>query len=149
MTKHLRQVEMYAVNEGVEWVILTNGAKWQVYHIGVMAGAPVLMSCHGSRPARPEPSNVKADALLYISKEAFKRHMIDDLWREKVASSPRSLASTILSETVVDAIQKELRRRTSHRSQRPRFRGFSFDRDPLGLPSKTAMLHDPLHDAVG
>ncbi len=24
--KHLRQVEMYAVNEGVEWVLLTNGA---------------------------------------------------------------------------------------------------------------------------
>src|SRR5680860_753439 len=29
---HLRQVEMYAVNEGVEWVILTNGTIWQVYH---------------------------------------------------------------------------------------------------------------------
>ncbi len=31
--KHLRQVEMYAVNEGVEWVLLTNGAVWQVYHL--------------------------------------------------------------------------------------------------------------------
>jgi hypothetical protein len=30
-TRHLRQVEMYAVNEGVEWVILTNGSVWQVY----------------------------------------------------------------------------------------------------------------------
>ena len=27
--KHLRQVEMYAVNEGVEWVILTSGVAWQ------------------------------------------------------------------------------------------------------------------------
>ena len=25
--KHLRQVEMYAVNEGVEWVLLTNGGS--------------------------------------------------------------------------------------------------------------------------
>jgi hypothetical protein len=32
-TRHLRQVEMYAVNEGVEWIILTNGSVWQVYHI--------------------------------------------------------------------------------------------------------------------
>jgi hypothetical protein len=32
-TRHLRQVEMYTVNEGVEWIILTNGAVWQVYHI--------------------------------------------------------------------------------------------------------------------
>src|SRR5436190_18207618 len=37
--KHLRQVEMYAVNEGVEWVILTNGAVWQVYHLS--GGLPV------------------------------------------------------------------------------------------------------------
>ena len=28
--RHLRQVEMYAVNEGVEWMILTNGSHWQV-----------------------------------------------------------------------------------------------------------------------
>jgi hypothetical protein len=27
-TRHLRQVEMYAVNEGVEWIILTNGSTW-------------------------------------------------------------------------------------------------------------------------
>lgn len=27
--RHLRQVEMYAVNEGVEWMILTNGADWR------------------------------------------------------------------------------------------------------------------------
>src|SRR6266516_1853474 len=39
--KHLRQVEMYAVNEGVEWVILTNGAVWQVYHL--TGGLPVVI----------------------------------------------------------------------------------------------------------
>src|SRR5258708_4630555 len=31
--RHLRQVEMYAVNEGVEWMILTNGHVWQVWHL--------------------------------------------------------------------------------------------------------------------
>lgn len=31
--KHLRQVQNYALNEGVEWVLLTNGAQWQAYHI--------------------------------------------------------------------------------------------------------------------
>jgi hypothetical protein len=32
---------MYAVNEGVEWVILTNGSVWQVYHI--TGGLPVVI----------------------------------------------------------------------------------------------------------
>jgi hypothetical protein len=44
-TKHLRQVEMYAVNEGVEWVILTNGSVWQVYHI--TGGLPVVIDLSG------------------------------------------------------------------------------------------------------
>jgi predicted type IV restriction endonuclease len=30
--KHLRQAQTYALNEGVEWVLLTNGAQWQAYH---------------------------------------------------------------------------------------------------------------------
>jgi type I restriction and modification enzyme subunit R-like protein len=40
--RHLRQVEMYAVNEGVEWMILTNGQVWQVWHL--TAGLPVELS---------------------------------------------------------------------------------------------------------
>jgi hypothetical protein len=32
-TRHLRQVETYAVNEGVEHIILTNGSVWRVYHL--------------------------------------------------------------------------------------------------------------------
>ncbi|HEY0069581.1 MAG TPA: type I restriction enzyme HsdR N-terminal domain-containing protein, partial [Chloroflexia bacterium] len=39
--KHLRQVEMYAVNEGVEWCILTNGQQWKVYHI--TGGLPIII----------------------------------------------------------------------------------------------------------
>src|ERR1041384_3848253 len=39
--KHLRQVETYAVNEGVEWVILTSGVVWQVYHI--TGGLPIIV----------------------------------------------------------------------------------------------------------
>jgi hypothetical protein len=40
--KHLRQVEMYAVNEGVEWMILTNGQVWQAWHL--TAGLPVELT---------------------------------------------------------------------------------------------------------
>jgi hypothetical protein len=38
--KHLRQVQSYAVNEGVEWIFLTNGAQWQVYHLS--GGLPLV-----------------------------------------------------------------------------------------------------------
>ena len=111
--KHLRQVEMYAVNEGVEWVILTNGAVWQAYHITV--GLPVTIDLAVEVDLLgPEQPGKKADKLFYLSRDAFKRRLIDELWREKRATSPASLAGIVLSDAVVSAIRKELRRQTEH-----------------------------------
>ena len=111
-TKHLRQVQMYAVNEGVEWLILTNGSNWQVYHLtGGLPGChrPRLRREHPRRQCRPAE---KAGQLFYISLESFKRRQIDELWKAKRASSPRSLAGAMMTPTVVDSVRKELRRTT-------------------------------------
>ncbi|MGH2371594.1 MAG: type I restriction enzyme HsdR N-terminal domain-containing protein [Chloroflexota bacterium] len=110
-TKHLRQVEMYAVNEGVEWLILTNGANWQVYH--VTGGLPVVIDlAFDVSLLGDETLAEKAGQLFYISRESFRRRQIDELWKAKRASSPRSLAGALVSPTVVDGIRKELRRTT-------------------------------------
>lgn len=111
--KHLRQVEMYAVNEGVEWMILTNGQVWQVWHL--TAGLPVVLDLALEVDLLGEGGPAqKADTLFYLSKEAFKRHVIDDLWKVKAATSAKSLASVITSEVVIEQIRKELRRQTGH-----------------------------------
>ena len=111
--RHLRQVEMYAVNEGVEWMLLTNGQVWQVWHL--TPGLPVVldMALEVDLLGNASPAQ-KVDALFYLSKEAFKRRMIDDLWRVKAATSAKSLGMAILSEPVVEQIRKELRRQTGH-----------------------------------
>ena len=56
----------------------------------------------------------KADVLFYMSKEAFKRRLVDDLWRVKAATSANSLGAVITSDTIIDQIRKELRRQTGH-----------------------------------
>ena len=111
--KHLRQVEMYAVNEGVEWMILTNGQVWQVWHL--TAGLPVVLDLALEVDLLGEGGPAqKADTLYYLSKEAFKRRVIDDLWKVKAATSARSLARVITSDAVIEQIRKELRRETGH-----------------------------------
>ncbi|MEV4097030.1 type I restriction enzyme HsdR N-terminal domain-containing protein [Streptosporangium saharense] len=112
-TKHLRQVQMYAVNEGVEWMILSNGQVWQAYHM--TAGLPVVIDLALEVDLLGDAGlATKVDALFYLTKEAFKRRLVDDLWRARAATSPRSLAQVLLSEVVVDAVRKELRRQTSY-----------------------------------
>lgn len=113
--RHLRQVQMYAVNEGVEWIILTNGQVWQVYHL--TGGLPVVLDLALEIDLLGDRSlGDKADALFHLSKQAFKRRLLDDLWKAKAATSPKSLTSVVLSDAVVDAVRKELRRRTGYNS---------------------------------
>jgi hypothetical protein len=111
--RHLRQVEMYAVNEGVEWVILTNGSNWKVYHItgGLPISIDLAMDVH---LLGEEPPQQKINQLFYLTREALRKRLIDDLWKAKRATSPKSLTNIILSPVVVGAIQKELRKQTGH-----------------------------------
>jgi predicted type IV restriction endonuclease len=110
-SKHLRQVEMYAVNEGVEWVILTNGAVWQVYHL--TGGLPVVVDLALEVDLlAEETAGRKASQLFYLTRESLKRRQIDELWKVKRATSPQSLAQVLISDAVVEEIRKELRRQT-------------------------------------
>jgi hypothetical protein len=112
--KHLRQAEMYAVNEGVEWIILTNGAEWRAYHLS--AGLPVEIDLALDVNLVSDTTGAqKADQLFYLSRESLKRRQIDELWKAKRATSPKSLASVITSPAVAEAIRKELRRTTGQR----------------------------------
>jgi hypothetical protein len=102
---------MYAVNEGVEWMVLTNGQVWQVWHL--TAGLPVVLDLALEVDLLGEGGPAqKADTLFYLSKDAFKRRLIDELWQAKAATAPRSLATVITGETIVEQIRKELRRQT-------------------------------------
>ncbi|MCL6537836.1 MAG: type I restriction enzyme HsdR N-terminal domain-containing protein [Acidothermus sp.] len=109
--KHLRQVQMYAVNEGVEWIILTNGAVWQVWHL--TGGLPVALDLALEVDLMSDQStSTKAGSLFYLSRESMKRRQIDELWRAKAATAPKTVARALVSDAVLEALRKELRRRT-------------------------------------
>lgn len=112
--KHLRQVEMYAVNEGVEWMILTNAVDWRAYHLA--AGRPVQIDLAlDVNLLGEETLGQKTNQLFYLSRESLRRRQIDELWKARRATSPKSLASVLTSDAVAEAIRKELRRTTGHK----------------------------------
>lgn len=112
--KHLRQVQMYAVNEGVEWVMLTNGAVWQAYHLS--GGLPIATDLVIEVNLLDDDTTVahKAAELFYVTRESFKRRQIDELWSQRQATAPPSLCAALFSDAVLDAMRKELRRSTGY-----------------------------------
>lgn len=109
--KHLRQVEMYAVNEGVEWMILTNGVVWRAYHLSGGLPVEIDLALEVDLLGDDTPGQ-KASSLFYLSRESLKRRQIDELWKARRATSPKSLAQVITSTAVVDAVRKQLRKTT-------------------------------------
>lgn len=109
--KHLRQVEMYAVNEGVEWLILTNGIDWQVYHL--TGGLPVVIDLAMTVNLLDDSTiGQKTNQLFYLTKESLKRRQMDELWKAKAATAPKPMAKALLSATVISALRRELRKNT-------------------------------------
>lgn len=111
--KHLRQVETYAVKEGLEWLILTNGQHWQVYHVTAATGRQVQTEMlfevdllGDETPAR------KTDKLFYIHRDALRKNAIAEEWRRRAATSPAAVGRALLSKSVLDAVRREIRATT-------------------------------------
>ena len=93
--------------------MLTNGAIWRAYHLS--GGLPVVIDLAlEANLLSDETVAQKASQLFYLTRESLKRRQIDELWKAKRATSPKSLSEVLVSESVADAIRKELRRRTGH-----------------------------------
>lgn len=114
---HLRQVENYALKNGVSWAILTNAQHWQVYHVQALSGEQSELTLvldvdildNIVKPAE------KLERLFMISREAIQKGRLDAFWKEKFATSAKALRPVILSDTIIDEIRKEMWRTSKQR----------------------------------
>lgn len=112
--KHLYQAVSYAANEGVDWVWLTNGCEWQIYH--VLFGKPVnqdlvfrISLC--DQDMKPQE---KTNLLYLLSREARKAGELEAYYRKKAALCGTNAAKLLLGEKMLRALRAEMRVATGH-----------------------------------
>jgi len=113
---HLRQVESYALKEGVQWAILTNSQVWQVYFVQPVKGQQsevTLVFEVDTLDESVRPSQ-KADLLFLISREGLTKGLLERFRSAQNAVSPKTLKPILLSDDVLAAVRKEVRRKTKH-----------------------------------
>lgn len=108
--QHVKQAIDYAANQGVDWVILTNGICWRVYHLTF------------SKPIDQElvvnidfstlnPRNENDLDLLYLwCKEGWQRSVLDEYKIQKQALSRFFIGAMLQTTPVLEVIRRELRR---------------------------------------
>lgn len=106
----VKQAVDYGANQGVEWVVLTNGIHWKIFKI--IFGQPIdqelVFEFDFSTLLHKNSENL--ETLFLLTKEGVGRSSLDEFHVQKQAVSRFSLAATIVSEPVLDVIRRELRR---------------------------------------
>src|SRR6266566_4753095 len=110
--KHLRQVEMYAVNEGVPWLLLRNGGEWRVYHLAPGMPVTIDLAFIVNLTDQQVPPATRIDRLFYLTKEAMKRDLIESLWKQQAATAPAQLFKALNAPAVIAEIRREIRKRS-------------------------------------
>lgn len=113
---HLNQARQYAVDEGIDWIILTNGDDWQVYRTEIEGKIPVTSHVFSVAMSDKDVKPADKAALLYLlSEEANRRKEIEAYYQRRVALSGANLADHILSDDVVNRLRISLKNSTGQR----------------------------------
>jgi len=107
---HVKQAVDYAANKGVDWVVLTNAVTWRVYK--VIFGKPI------DHELVYEIDFIDFDTkkddqleLLYVlTREGWVKSLLKELNEQRQALSKFVIAAVALSDPVLDAMRRELKR---------------------------------------
>jgi predicted type IV restriction endonuclease len=113
---HLRQVESYALKEGVQWAILTNAQVWQAYHVTPVKGqqSEVTLIFEVDILDETLKPSAKTELLFLISKEGLSKGRLAEYLSAQNAVSPKTLKPILLSDDVLAAVRKEIKKKTKH-----------------------------------
>ncbi len=108
--KHLKQAASYAINIGCEWVLLTNGREWNLYHIAY--GQPPQTKLVDSWHLINDTPVALVDKFDMIGYRNVKRGELARLWERSSVTTPHNILKIILSEDSITSIRRELKRAT-------------------------------------
>lgn len=110
---HVKQAVDYASNQGCEWVVLTNGIDWRLYHVLFKKPIDKQEIAHFSLLTVRTKNDDDLEKVYLLTREGFTKSSLADYRDRKDATSRFMLAAIILnSDSVQGAIRREIRRTT-------------------------------------
>ena len=106
--KHLKQVSSYAINAGCEWILLTNGRDWRLYHVEF--GQPPVTHLVDQWNLLSQDRAEVLRKFAMISLKQVTKGSLDGLWLKTKVLEPKSILATILSEESYRLFRRILKR---------------------------------------
>lgn len=107
---HIKQAVDYAANKGIEWVALTNGHVWKVFRVIFAKPIDAELVLDIDLLALTHKSEAHLESLYLLTRESMLKSGLHSYHDQVQATSKFYLAAITLSEPVLEAIRRELRR---------------------------------------
>lgn len=108
--KHLKQVTSYAIDAGCEWIILTNGREWKLYHVE-FGQPPETVLLEQWDLIKDDPV-ILAERFETISYKRIRRGSLDNLWQRTKVLASDNLITAMFSEEAIRLICRSLKKST-------------------------------------
>jgi len=107
---YIKQAVDYAANQGVDWVVLTNGILWNVYRLTFakpIDSELVAQICLCELNPKDEEH---VERLWMLSKEGWQRSALDEHHKRGQAFNRFTLGAMLLSQPMLETLRREIRR---------------------------------------
>ena len=107
---HVKQAIDYGANNGIEWVVLTNGATWRVYkvHFKQPIDKSLVFEFDALNGNHKAPQLI--ECLGNLSREGFEQSSMTAFFQQRQAMSKFAIAALLVSESMLQALRREIRR---------------------------------------
>lgn len=107
---HIKQAIDYGANHGIEWVVLTNGAVWQVYKIHFRQPIDKALIFEVDILQASPRNQQLLECFGNLSREGFTQSSMTAFFQQQQATSKFSLAALLQSDPILLALRKELKK---------------------------------------
>lgn len=111
---HIKQATDYAMNEGVDWVLLTNGLEWMIYRIEF--GKPVIprLIYQFNFLDLDYKKKDNIELIFPLTKEASGKSTLETIRAQREALGKHMIAALILSDSYINSLRRDLRKISSN-----------------------------------
>ena len=107
---HVKQAVDYAANQGVEWVVLTNGNLWKVFRVIFAKPIDAELVLDIDLLALNHKSASDLERVYLLTRESMVKSGLYAYHDHLQATNKFYLAAVVLSDAVLETIRRELRR---------------------------------------
>jgi hypothetical protein len=107
---HIKQAVDYAANQGIDWVVLSNGAHWRIYKVQFSKPIDKTLLCDINVLTANPRSDEVIECLGCLSREGFSKSTMSELLQQKQVTSKFSIAAILLSDSVIEHLRRDIRR---------------------------------------